>query len=242
MERATIRWMAFACVTGLILLAGCNKAPQQALDDASDAVQSAESKSECAKEKFAAAQRLLDEAKAHSKAGEYDKAERKAKAAERLAKEARETAEANWEDCQKELAEQRAEDQNGQQDDEHDRRDQSDRQEQEDLRLRTVHFGYDSAELSEEARDRLQENVEWLRANRDATVVLEGHTDERGSSQYNLALGEQRARAVRQYLSQLGIDTSRLNILSYGEEKPVAHGSTKSAYRQNRRVEFVPKN
>jgi peptidoglycan-associated lipoprotein len=233
--------MAFACVAGLLLAAGCNKAPEQALDEASDAVQSAESKSECAKEKFAAAQRLLDEAKAHAKAGEYDKAERKAKAAERLAKEAREKAEANWEDCQKDLAKQRQPDED-QQTDESEQRDQSDQQDQEDLKLQTVHFGYDSAKLSEEARDNLQQNVEWLREHPDTPVVLQGHTDERGSIQYNLALGEQRARAVRQYLSQLGIDTSRLKILSYGEEKPVAHGNTKSAYRQNRRVEFVPQN
>ncbi len=106
--------------------------------------------------------------------------------------------------------------------------------------LNTVHFDYDKATLTAEARKQLAENAEWIKAHANVTVQIEGHTDERGSVEYNLSLGERRAKSVRAYLTSLGVDGKRMTIISYGEEKPVASGDNESAYSQNRRANFVP--
>ena len=223
-----------------LLLAGCPKPPNQALDDAEEAVKRARSKSECAQDKFRAAERLLEEAKELSKQKKYDEAERKAKAAAKLAKEAKAKAEANWEDCQERLA---AENQPEEADEEPAETEQTDEPEKpaRNLELETVYFGYDTADLSDSARDTLSQNVRWMKEHPNRDVILEGHTDSRGSVEYNLALGERRAKSVKQYLIQLGIEKGRLDVLSYGEEKPAAYGDSASAYRKNRRVEFAPK-
>lgn len=228
--------IAMALAVGL---SGCPKPPNQALSEAEDAVAQAREKSECAEEKFRAAERLLDEANQLKEQKEYKNAERKAKAAKKLAREAREKAERNWEECQKRLAEQ-ARDSEGEEKAEGDTGEKSSQRTGERLTLETVYFGYDSTELTEDARERLDQNVEWLESNRKRDVVLEGHTDSRGSIEYNLALGEQRAKSVRQYLTQMGISKERLKVLSYGEEKPAAYGDTEEAHQKNRRVEFVP--
>ncbi len=106
--------------------------------------------------------------------------------------------------------------------------------------LSTVNFEYDSSTLTSESRRKLAENADWIKANSRVTVQIEGHCDSRGSVEYNLALGERRAKAVKNYLVSLGIDTKRLTILSYGEEKPIAMGDTEEAYAKNRRANFVP--
>jgi len=105
--------------------------------------------------------------------------------------------------------------------------------------LVSVHFDYDSSTLSTESRRQLAENAEWIKANK-ATVQVEGHCDSRGSAEYNLALGERRAKAAKNYLVSLGIDSKRMTIISYGEEKPLASGDNEEAYAKNRRVNFVP--
>ena len=228
-------------MTSAVVLIGlaavdCKKPPKSALSEAEDAVADARAKSECAKEKFDAAEKLLEEAKELSAQKKYDEAERKARAAKKLADKAKKLAEKNWDDCQERLA-------GG---------DESDQEEsgasekskgpssKPSADLDAVYFGYDSSELSSEAREQLEENVRWLKQHPDKRVILEGHTDARGSIEYNLALGERRAKSVKQYLIQLGISGERLNVLSYGEEKPAAYGDSKSAYRKNRRVEFRP--
>lgn len=106
--------------------------------------------------------------------------------------------------------------------------------------LKTVNFDYDSSTLSSESRRQLSENAEWIKTNAKTTVQIEGHCDSRGSVEYNLALGERRAKAVKNYLVSLGIDSKRLTIISYGEEKPVAMGDSEDAYTKNRRANFVP--
>ncbi len=106
--------------------------------------------------------------------------------------------------------------------------------------LKTVNFDYDSSTLSSESRRQLSENAEWIKNNAKTTVQIEGHCDSRGSVEYNLALGERRAKAVKNYLVSLGIDSKRLTIISYGEEKPVAMGDSEDAYTKNRRANFVP--
>lgn len=106
--------------------------------------------------------------------------------------------------------------------------------------LNTIHFDYDSSTLTTDARQTLAGNAEWIRNNPNVTVQIEGHSDSRGSVEYNLALGERRAKAVKAYLVSLGVDAKRLTIISYGEEKPIALGDTESDYAKNRRANFVP--
>jgi peptidoglycan-associated lipoprotein len=103
--------------------------------------------------------------------------------------------------------------------------------------VKDVFFDFDKYELRSDARAVLQENARLLKEN-GGNVVLEGHCDERGTEEYNLALGERRAGAARAYLSDLGVDASMLSTVSYGEEKPFATGSDESAWSQNRRVHF----
>lgn len=105
--------------------------------------------------------------------------------------------------------------------------------------INPVFFAYDSAELSAEARSTLEENSRWFRRFPDAQIVLEGHCDERGTEEYNLALGESRARTTREYLVQLGINPARLEPVSFGEERPFVKGSNEAAWAKNRRTHFV---
>ena len=106
--------------------------------------------------------------------------------------------------------------------------------------LASINFGYDSATLSEENRQKLQGNAEWLRSNPGITLLIEGHCDQRGSTEYNLALGERRAQTVKNFITSLGINPSQLTIISYGKEKLIEVGDTESAQSKNRRANFVP--
>lgn len=106
--------------------------------------------------------------------------------------------------------------------------------------LNTVYFEYDQARLTPEARRILAENAEWIKNHPGLTIQVEGHTDSRGSIEYNLALGERRAKSVKSYLETLGVDPKRLTIISYGKEKPIAHGENEEAWSRNRRANFVP--
>jgi peptidoglycan-associated lipoprotein len=105
--------------------------------------------------------------------------------------------------------------------------------------LATIYFAFDSSELSEAALQTLRENAEWLRAHADLNVVAQGHCDERGTIEYNLALGERRAGSVREYLTSLGLDRARMRIITYGEERPVDPGHTETAWAKNRRAAFL---
>jgi peptidoglycan-associated lipoprotein len=105
--------------------------------------------------------------------------------------------------------------------------------------LATIYFAFDSSELSEMARRTLRQNAEWMKAHTDTSVVVEGHCDERGTIEYNLALGERRAASVRDYLASLGVARPRLRIITYGEERPVDRGHTETAWSQNRRAAFL---
>ncbi len=107
------------------------------------------------------------------------------------------------------------------------------------LKFETVQFEYDSTQISESERGKIEAVAEYLRANPKVGVIAEGHCDERGSLEYNMALGERRALAVRAYLIGLGIDGAIIQTKSYGEEKPLAPGNDEASWAQNRRVEFV---
>jgi len=104
--------------------------------------------------------------------------------------------------------------------------------------LETVHFAYDSSLLQVPARQALQNNAAWLQTHPTVAVTIEGHCDERGSGEYNLALGEQRARAVKTYLVDLGVAAERLQTISYGEEAPLDPNHNEAAWEKNRRAAF----
>jgi peptidoglycan-associated lipoprotein len=105
--------------------------------------------------------------------------------------------------------------------------------------LADVHFAYDSPALSDEARAILEKHALWLQGHRDVKVTVEGQCDERGTVEYNLALGEQRARAARDYLVSLGVAPERLRTVSYGKERPLDPGNNEAAYARNRRAHFA---
>lgn len=104
----------------------------------------------------------------------------------------------------------------------------------------TVYFDYDSPDLRQDARNTLTKNAEiMLKSKPVAKIKIEGHCDERGSSEYNLALGERRAKSAMQYLITLGVKPERLSVISYGKEKPAVQGNDEQAWAKNRRAEFV---
>ena len=105
-----------------------------------------------------------------------------------------------------------------------------------------VFFATNESILTTRSRDTLRKQAGWLRKNSEVTVVLEGHADERGTREYNLALGERRANAVKDYLMTYGISGSRLSVISYGKERPVNSGSNPLAWSQNRRSVTVKAN
>ena len=105
--------------------------------------------------------------------------------------------------------------------------------------LSTVYFEFNSFSLDDGAKDSLNSNADFLKSNATVDIQIEGHCDERGGIQYNLALGERRAKSVKEYLVALGVESSRISIISYGKEKPVAFGHDESAWNKNRRANFV---
>jgi peptidoglycan-associated lipoprotein len=104
-----------------------------------------------------------------------------------------------------------------------------------------IHFEFDSILLSGQARQILVSKAEYLRTNPDITITVEGHCDDRGTSEYNIALGERRAESVKRFLVNLGIGTNRLDTVSYGEERPIAMGHDEDSWAKNRRAQFVIK-
>lgn len=107
--------------------------------------------------------------------------------------------------------------------------------------LRDVFFAYDSFAISEEGRQALARNAEWIKSNPGVQLKVEGHCDERGTSAYNLVLGEKRAKSIRNYLVELGVAPKQLSVVSYGKERPVCTEHAESCYSQNRRGHVVVK-
>ena len=107
------------------------------------------------------------------------------------------------------------------------------------LSIRVIYFDYDSATIRSEFSDAIATHASYLAANPDASLTLEGHADERGSREYNLALGERRALTVRRQLVLLGASAGQINAVSYGEERPAVDGHDEQAYGMSRRVELI---
>lgn len=111
-------------------------------------------------------------------------------------------------------------------------------QAEKDGTLFAVHFDYDKYMIRDDDKPVLDKNAKWLNLNSRVKVVIEGHADERGETEYNLALGDKRAKSVEKYLRSLGVSSNRLSTISYGEEKPVDPGHDETAWSKNRRAEF----
>jgi peptidoglycan-associated lipoprotein len=105
--------------------------------------------------------------------------------------------------------------------------------------LKEIYFDFDKYDLKTDARATLKASAAWLKANPSARVEIEGHCDERGTSEYNLALGAKRAQVAKEYLESLGISPQRISTISYGEELPACRQRTEDCYQQNRRDRFV---
>ncbi len=102
-----------------------------------------------------------------------------------------------------------------------------------------IYFDYNESSLKSEAQEVLQRKAVWMNNNPETTVIIEGHCDERGTTEYNLALGDRRANATKGFLADLGIDASRVRTISYGEEMPAAPGHDETAWAKNRRAHFT---
>jgi len=104
-----------------------------------------------------------------------------------------------------------------------------------------IFFEFDSSSLSPEAQEQLSQNAAWMQKHSRSTVIVEGHCDERGTDEYNIALGERRAEAAQGYMINLGVSGNRMSVVSYGEEKPFDPGHNEEAWARNRRAHFVTK-
>jgi peptidoglycan-associated lipoprotein len=107
--------------------------------------------------------------------------------------------------------------------------------------LHDVHFDFDKYDIKPEGARLLDANAEWLKANPTHELLIEGHCDERGTNEYNLALGERRAKSAMNYLISQGVQSSRMTIISYGEERPVCIDKSEPCWAQNRRAHFLVK-
>jgi peptidoglycan-associated lipoprotein len=107
--------------------------------------------------------------------------------------------------------------------------------------LRDVYFDFDRYDIRTGDKGTLDENARWLKSNQSALLLIEGHCDERGTNEYNLALGERRAKATRDYLVSVGIDAGRITVISYGEERPTCTDKAEPCWSKNRRAHFLVK-
>lgn len=105
--------------------------------------------------------------------------------------------------------------------------------------LQTVYFDFDSFNLRSDARNALKSNGEWMKNNSSARIQIEGHCDEKGTNEYNMALGDRRANSAKSFLVKMGVSASRIDTISYGEERPSDPGHDESAWSRNRRAAFI---
>jgi peptidoglycan-associated lipoprotein len=234
MQRVNPGWMLVGALA-LAALSGCpKKIPQPEIDAAEQSMSRLQSLQDCAPETVQAARAAMERAQELMKAERYEEAKTAFIAARNLAEKAqRECDEKKRREAEaekKRLAELEA--QNAA------RALEPPPPPDGSPGLVTVHFGFNAAELGDQARKDLASNAEYLRARPGLRVQIEGHCDSRGSTEYNLALGERRAISVRQFLTTLGVDPDRLELISFGEERLVSAEETEAAHAQNRRAEF----
>jgi peptidoglycan-associated lipoprotein len=105
--------------------------------------------------------------------------------------------------------------------------------------LNRIYFDFDRSDIKSDYRKTMDDNASWLKANRDVNVTVEGHCDERGTEEYNMALGHRRSNSAKSYLTSMGVDGGRLRTVSYGEERPLESCHNESCWWKNRRAEFT---
>ncbi len=224
--------ISLACVMGLALaLGGCAKKTADLELDAAraamDAARRAKAK-DCAKQTFMAAESALAEARRLADDGEIEEAQKKAKRAQALAEQAEA---ASPKGCDEKEEEAEVKETEG------DTTDANMNLKLEDA-LETVYFDYNEATIRADSRAVLEKVAQILGSQPDLTLEVEGHADVRGSTEYNLHLGERRARSVLKYLVAQGAKPDQVKIISYGEEKPADFGTSESAHQANRRGEL----
>ena len=228
------RRFQYAVVTGIVLLTiGCGGRPTAVLKGAETALSGAALAKKCAPEEYAAAEQMYAKAQKLADEEKYDEAEQAGLAAQKLAKAAAEKAESRRDECERPKSETVSTDkfvEDGP---------IEETVEQSDGALETVYFGFNTSALNADAKEKMERNATRLRAPTDNRItIIEGHCDSRGSTEYNLALGEKRALAAKQYLIELGVDDKTLSIMSYGEERLDDYEDNETAHSRNRRVEF----
>lgn len=226
-----MRFLILIAVSALLF--ACGTRPTQLLGEAQTALSDAALAKKCAPDEFEAAEKMYIKAQKLADAEKYDEAEAAARAAKKLALKAQAKALARKDEC---LTPPKPKT------DPADFIDDSgpglDAQDGDEGGMETVYFEYNSSDLTDEARAAMAKNGGWLQRNPTVVITIEGHCDKRGSTEYNLALGEKRAKVTRSYLISLGVERDRMGIVSYGEEQPMDFGDSASAHRRNRRAEF----
>ncbi len=221
-----------AAVAFGLLLAGCPKPPTDLMEAANAAVLGAADSERCAEAEYRAARSLIEQANDAYNARDYDRARQLAEAAQLQAARAREIAATNAEDCDRveEVVDRFAGADSGT------NTSTPTRPILTDYEMVPIYFEFDQSGITEEARAILQRHADYLAQHPELRLQIQGHCDELGSSEYNLALGEQRARSVKAYLERLGVAADRLSTVSYGEEMPAGADQDR-----NRRAVFVPR-
>ena len=209
--------MTACLVMGLAGAAGCasQEPATDLLKDAAAAMENTGNAKECAAETYALAQNALKEAQAAQEAGDIETARQKARLAQTLASAAVE------EILNDELS--------------------GGPVFVLDESFKVIYFDFDESFLSSSAVQALQANVAVLKAKPEMNVILAAHTDDRGTTEYNIALSQRRGDAVKAHATSLGIDASRMSVVPYGKEMPASHGTREQDYALNRRVEFIPR-
>ena len=214
-------------------LAACAGRPTETLKSAETALSGAELAVKCAPDEYAAAERMYGKAQRLADEEKYEEAEAAANAAKKLAVKAKAKAEARREDCLAPKSDTISA---------ADYIDGSgpglDAAQDDDQGLSTIFFSYNAHELDESAKGEAAHNASWLQNRPGTQITIEGHCDSRGSTEYNLALGERRAQTARKYLVSLGVDSDRLGVISYGEEQLADYGEEGTSHARNRRAEF----
>lgn len=230
MTHSFVRVIGLALLAFVLVACGGRRSPD-ALEAARNAVLDAADSERCAEAEYRAARNLLDQANAAYEAREWARARQLAEAAQLQAERARQVAEANREDCERAAAAAdtlgggtTAPTTNA-----------NPQPVLTDYQLVPVYFEFDQSGLTEEARSILSQHAQYLVAHPELRLTVQGHCDELGSSEYNLALGESRARSVVAYLVRMGVAADRLRTVSYGEEMP----ASMTDQDRNRRAEFV---
>lgn len=226
-----------ACTLPFVCLMACasQEPASDLLNSAQDAMNNAGNAQECAAETYALAQAALKQAQEAQAAGDEELAKQKARLAQTLAEQAKQEAEMNAEDCERRKNASAAIDEKLNVVDE-----LADTTEFVlDESFKVIYFDFDESFLSTQAVQDLQANVAVLKSKPEMTVILAAHTDERGTTEYNLALSQKRGDAVKGHAQSMGVDGSRMAVVPYGKEKPASSGSREQDYALNRRVEFI---